>query len=130
MNRYEKEISKNAEKINKLHARIHETFKVRDKNQKNYQEWEKACEEFHSQYNHLAFPGGFVGAYDRILNGDKESIEAALCFIESRPYFFRSGYMFKDMLRKLKKAPLKNKERHRLDSVLAAYEKYRRSRNA
>ena len=26
------------------------------------------------------------------------TVEAAICFLECRPYFFRSGYMFKDIL--------------------------------
>jgi hypothetical protein len=98
---YDSAIRDNEKKINHLHSRIHETFKARDKNEHKYREWQDACQEFHSSYDALAFPGGFEGAYERILNGDPLAIEAGLCFIELRPYFFRSGYMYKDLLRKL-----------------------------
>jgi len=44
----------------------------------------------------LGYQGG--GASRRILYGDPEAMEAAICFLEVRPYFFRSGYMYKDIL--------------------------------
>ncbi len=62
---------------------------------------------------------------DRILAGDSEAIEAALCFVELRPYFFRSGYMFKALLPKLKRAPLSATEAARLQTVLSAYDAWR-----
>ena len=33
-------------------------------------------------------------------------MEAAVCFLEVRPYFFRSGYMWKDIFRRCRRAPL------------------------
>jgi hypothetical protein len=130
MGHYTEEIMKNAEKITQLHNRIHETLKYRDKNEHKRKEWEKACADFHSQYDSLAFPGGLEGAYERILNGDSVAMEAAICFLECRPYFFRSGYMFKDILRKAKKAPLNEDQRKRLQRVMEAYEEYRKNKNA
>ncbi|MDP1270927.1 hypothetical protein, partial [Klebsiella pneumoniae] len=76
------------------------------------------------------FPGGFDGALQRLLEGDLVTIEAALCFLECRPYFFRSGYMFKDILRKAKKAPLSSEQRERLEHVVEAYRLYRKRKNA
>jgi hypothetical protein len=69
--------------------------------------------DFHARYDLLAFPGGYASreVRARILNGDFAAIEAAICFLEVRPYFFRSGYMFKDLLRALKRAPLTQEER-------------------
>jgi DNA repair exonuclease SbcCD ATPase subunit len=130
MGHYSNEILRNAEAINQLHSRIQETVKSRDKNDHKYKEWQSACKEFHSKYNHLAFPGGFDGAFERIVRGDVNAVEAALSFVECRPYFFRSGYMFKDILRKLKKAPLDSAQIERLNLVLAAYLKYRESKKA
>jgi hypothetical protein len=60
--------------------------------------------------------------------GDPTAIEAALCFVELRPYFFRSGYMFKALLPKLKKADLSAQQLNRLEGVLKAYSKWREDR--
>lgn len=128
MGHYTAEILDNAEKIKQLHARIHETFALRDRNEHKRRDWQNACSDFHAQYDALAFPGGLDGASDRILSGDLKAMEAVVCFLECRPYFFRSGYMFKAFLRKAKRAPLATDQRERLDRVVAAYAEYRQSR--
>jgi hypothetical protein len=130
MGHYTEEIIRNAEKINQLKQRIDESFKLRDKNEQKKKEWQKACKDFHSSYDSLAFPGGFSNAYERIASGDQQTIEAALCFLECRPYFFRSGYMFKDLIRKMKKAPLDNSQSKRFEKVFSTYKEYRKSKNA
>lgn len=118
----------NATELRRLHARIHETFRTRDRSPEAKEAWKQACAEFHAQYDQLAFPGGYTGALDRIVAGDRQTIEAALLFVERRPFFFRSGYMFKDLLRKLKRAPLDPASAARLASVLKAYADYRERR--
>jgi len=130
MGHYTDQIMRNAERINQLKARIDETVRSRDKSEHKRREWQKACSDFHEQYDSLAFPGGFDGALQRLLEGDSVTIEAALCFLECRPYFFRSGYMFKDILRKAKKAPLSSEQRERLEHVVEAYRLYRERKNA
>ncbi|WP_083884626.1 hypothetical protein [Thioflavicoccus mobilis] len=130
MGHYTDEILRNSRRINDLKNRIDETVKFRDKNEYKRKEWQKACTDFHQEYNALAFPGGYEGALDRILDGDPKAMEAAICFLEVRPYFFRSGYMFKDILRKTKKAQLSEDQRNRFNKVYDAYIKYRESRNA
>ena len=107
-------IRENAAELVRLHARIHETYAERRLSPKSWSEWEQACDEFHGRGNSLAFPGGFDGAYNRILSGDRETTEAAICFLEVRPYFFRSGYMVKDILRKCKRALLSPEQAFRL----------------
>ena len=118
-------IARNAEEVRRLHHRIHETYRLRDKSPEQKERWQQACAEFHARYDKLAFPGGYNTAIDRILAGDSEAIEAALCFIELRPYFFRSGYMFKALLPKLKRTPLSAPEAARLQTVLSAYDAWR-----
>lgn len=54
---------------------------------------------------------------ERLIEGDLETMEAAICFLEVRPYFFRSGYMFDGLLRKVKHAPLSLEQRARLQVV-------------
>jgi len=122
-------LTRNAEEIRRLHGRIHETVRHRDKSADQKERWQRACAEFHARYDKLAFPGGYNTAVDRILSGDSEAIEAALCFVELRPYFFRSGYMFKALLPKLKRAPLAAAETSRLQAVLSAYEAWRHAKH-
>jgi hypothetical protein len=119
-------IMENAEQVRRLDARIHETFKLRDKSEMKRDEWSRACAEFHSRYDMLAFPGGYAGARERIAQGDADTIEAALCVVECRPYFFRSGYMFKALLPKLKRANLTASQAKRLANVLLLREQWRR----
>jgi hypothetical protein len=125
-----KVIQKNAAELRHLHARVNETFAVRKQSPDATDAWKAAAREFRQRYDQLAFPGGYTGALDRILAGDRNTIEAALSFVECRPYFFRSGYMFKDLLRKLKRAPLDATSATRLEAVLNAYADYRRRRRA
>ena len=130
MGHHTEQIMLNAERINQLEARIDETLKFRDKNEHKRREWLKACSDFHNQYDSLAFPGGFNGAFKRLSEGEQVTMEAAICFLECRPYFFRSGYMFKDILRKAKKAPLSSEQRARLDYITEAYRLYRANKKA
>ena len=87
--------------------------------------WESACREFHDRYDLLAFPGGYEGALERIVAGEPEAMDAAICFLEVRPYFFRSGYMYKDILRKIKRAPLSKRQADRVAAIIQTYEAYR-----
>jgi len=84
---------------------------------------------FVDAWNPLAFPGGYKGgALARIGGGDPEAMETAICFLELRPYFFRSGYMFKDILRKCRNAPLSVEQAKRLavfEQKLANWKRHR-----
>lgn len=108
---------RNAEELRRLHQRVHETHRLRDRGPEHRQRWATACEEFHRRYDALAFPGGYGGVLERIVAGDHGTIDAALDFVECRPYFFRSGYMYKDLLRKLKRAPLTGSQARRRDAA-------------
>nr|GAT45554.1 predicted protein [Mycena chlorophos] len=111
-------IGKNSAEASRLHGRIHETFAKRDVSPEKREEWKQACEVFRRRYNELAFPGGYDGALDRLVAGNEEAMEAAICFPEMRPYFFRSGYMFDTLLRKAKHAPLSIEQSARLQLVV------------
>lgn len=128
MGRYTAEILQNAEKIIQLDAHLRETRKHRNMNKKTHSEWERASEEYRGKYMVLAFPGGLDGADEKILAGDAQAMEAAVCFIECRPYFFRSGYMYQGFLRKLKRAPLTADQKVRYERVREAYKEYRKAR--
>jgi hypothetical protein len=121
-------IRENAAEIVRLHTWIHEAHARRILSPQDWSEWQQACAEFHGRIDALGFPGGFEGAYERILSGDPTSMEAAICFLEVRPCFFRSGYMFKDILRKCKRAPLSAEQTVRLDAVIEKLAEWKRSR--
>lgn len=65
---------------------------------------------------------------ERLRAGEKEAIDYALDFIEVRPYFFRSGYMYQDFLRVLRNCPLSDSQRYRYDQLRARYDEYRKMR--
>jgi hypothetical protein len=123
-------IQENAKVVSRLHATIHETYRDKARNPAKEIEWREACKEFHSRYDALAFPGGYSGARDRMTAGDSETIETALCFVELRPYFFRSGYMFDALIRKLKTVPLSQQQQIRLQSVLSRLKAWRESKRS
>ena len=125
---YKKQIMDNAEEARRIHARVHETFRLRGQGPAKLQEWKQACACFHSRYDGLAFPGGYHGALERIAAGEPQALEAAICFLECRPYFFRSGYMFKTILRKVKHAALSKRQASRLQDVLERQAEWRRIR--
>lgn len=117
-------ILRNAAEIARLHARSRETARHRTESPEKRRAWENASSEFLSRYNQLAFPGGYNGALEKIRSGDPNAMEAAICFLECRPYFFRSGYMFKDILRACRRAPLNAKQSERfgvIEQNLAAW---------
>ena len=120
----------NAAEINKLHSRVEETFKMRGTGEQPRQEWLQACQEFHTRYNLLCLPGGWdSGFYDRILAGDVTAIEIALCFLEVRPYFFRSGYHWKAILQKCKRAPMVGEQAERFASLLMKHDAWKRRKS-
>jgi hypothetical protein len=116
---------KNADEIKRLKSRIDQTMPHRSESREKRREWESACSDFHKRYNALAFPGGYNGALERIVAGDAEAMEAGFCFLECRPYFFRSGYIFKEILRKAKRAPLSPDQTRRLQVVVQRLAEWR-----
>jgi hypothetical protein len=125
-------IRENAAEITRLHSRIDETYSHRSESAEKRHEWEQACAEFHARYDRLAFPTGYQGggALRRIEYGDPEAMEAAICFLEVRPYFFRSGYMFKDILRKCRRAPLSPDQAERLRAIEQRLSEWRQQKLA
>jgi hypothetical protein len=115
---FRQQIQDDAALLRQMHARIRATFARRDEGAAQRQEWRDACAAFHARYDELAFPGGYDGAAERLIAGDAVAMEAALVFLELRPYFFRSGYMFKKLLRYAKRAPLSGAQAQRLRLVL------------
>ena len=121
-------IQTNAAKISELRQRVLETCTFRDDGPEQKAEWKQACSEFHEQYQNLAFPGGTFDARHRMRAGDEEAIEYAIAFLEVRPFFFRSGYMYQEYMRVLRNCPLSDAQRQRYDRIRAKYLAYRQTR--
>lgn len=102
-------IRKNAELMRQLHSRVHETVKTRSRSEEDLNEWKNACEEFHSKYDQLAFPGGLEEGIKRIKEGDLTTIQTALTYLENTPYCFRSQYVAKEVKRALNKIDLSDR---------------------
>lgn len=122
-------IRRNAELIRQLHEQVHRCHADRNQGPAQFERWSAACSAFHGRYDQLAFPGGLSNAYARIAKGDAAAIESALCFVELRPWFFRSGYIYRDLLRKLRRASLSTNQALRfaeLEVRLAAWKASRR----
>lgn len=128
-------ILKNELRIKRLHHLIGITYAKRDNNTESYETWQNACTNFHQNYNTLVFHiGTFEGEKDflELLTHNSENgsyaREFAICFIEIRPYYFRSGYLYKRLLRKLKHAPLTQEQLARYDKIKKAYLHYQHNR--
>ena len=120
----------NAEEITRLQTRVNESVLLRDRGERERKLWEDACFQFHSRYDSLAFPGGYGLALERIASNEKSALEAAICFLECRPYFFRSGYMYQDILRKIKRAKVSEEQAQRLRFIVEKAAEWKLSRKA
>ncbi len=123
-------ITANGAEVERLRKRIRATYRVKERSDENREQWQRACEEFHSRFEALAFPGGYSSAVERLQAGDTDAIEAALCFVEVRPFYFRSGYLFKALLPKLKRCALTRQQAFRLDVVLERHRIWQQQKRA
>jgi hypothetical protein len=110
----------NARTLRRLHQAMKDTFSQRSASQEDRAAWERACNEFHSQYDALAFPGGLRSAFKHLAAGNLVTAETAITYLEVHPYFFRSQYHVKKFIQLLKKIKLEAKFQKRFDVVLEA----------
>lgn len=66
----------------------------------------------------LAYPGGLTTGFAALDQGEPHGIELAVEFLESDPWFFRSGYIKADLIRKLKRQVLSESMKCRLREVM------------
>lgn len=107
-------IASNAARLRQLHERIEETFREKPHGPEHH----KACDEFHREYDSLAFPGGLIAGLKRLKNNDPEAIEAALQFMVEDPRFFRSGYIKEEILRRFKHCDLSGEQHSRIAMLM------------
>lgn len=124
----ERLIRANADEINRLRQVIRDTAGARWRGPEERERHAAACAEFHQHYQRLAFPGGYANALNRLAEHDPDTLDVALTFLEVRPYFFRSGYMWKTLLKRVQRVPMGTKQHARLQKILDAYAAYRAGR--
>ena len=119
-----------AAEITRLHSRVREAFAHRSESPQKWKDWQRACEDCHNPSPKLSWPVPYRGKswLEAISSGEETAVEYALCFLECRPYFFRSGYMYKDILRKCKKAPMSQEHAERFRVISEKLEVYRKGR--
>lgn len=125
----ERLIRANADEINRLRQAIRDTASARWRGPEERERHAAACAEFHQHYERLAFPGGYANALKRLAEHDPDTLDVALTFLEVRPYFFRSGYMWKTLLKRVQRVPMGTKQHARLQKILDAYAGYRATRD-
>jgi hypothetical protein len=114
------EIEANAAKLRDLNADINLTVKKRHLGEAEREAWSEACRRFHISYDQLAFPGGLSDAMRRLTQGEPAVIESAVVFLETDPWFFRSGYIKERILEQLRRVPLDNDKKDRLRQLILA----------
>jgi hypothetical protein len=112
------EFQHNAAKIEELRSRLHAAFKVREQSPEKFAAWQEAARLLHSSYDTLAFPGGLHREFELLRVGDAGAIEMAVQFLESDPWYFRSGYHKADMLKWLGRHTLTNDQCARLRKII------------
>jgi len=123
------EIGERAVEIDRLHRRMHEKFAQQPCTAESRNERIRACREFHERHGYLCFPGGWREGFINLAKaGDFHAIEVALCFLEARPYYFRSGYMWNELLKKSKRFPLSDEQSSRLHELLKRYDEWKAER--
>jgi hypothetical protein len=127
--RLREQMIENAAEINRLRQQIDEAFEHCSDGDASLKEWHTACRELRDRYSQLCLPGGWdEGFNDRLKSGDSRAVEVALCFLEVRPYFVRSGYMWKELLRKCRRVPMSGEQAERFSTLLKKHDDWKVNR--
>ncbi len=118
------DILERAARVRHAHAVVNETFLLRDKGPSYRKAWQDACSAFH-EYAGDAFAPYRDDLKADLAEGRPEAIEFALSFLECRPYYYRSGYLYRNILRWVKRLPMSQLQAKRRDLILACYAEYR-----
>jgi len=102
-----------AEKINLLYEKVNKTFKKRNKNRIH---WEEACKQFNAYIT--VFSPLLMKIYNEKYLSNQDVIEFTISYLEVDPMYFRSGYIKEEMLRKIKRTSLNEKQKYRLRNLL------------
>ena len=121
-------IEANAALLRKLHETVHETFLHRSEGPEAHAAWERACREFQERWDELAFSGGLRAGLRRIEAGDMQAIEAAIRYLELRPFYFRAQYTRNLFTRLIKRQALPPKLQKRFDATRERLKSWRKAK--
>lgn len=107
-------IEANAAELRNLEEDVHQARKKFGRGQ----EWGEASRRFFASFDRLAFPGGLNKAMNLLPKNDPDTIESTVQYLEADPWFFRSGYIKADLIKHLRRAPLGEDQRARLQKVI------------
>lgn len=107
-----------AERIeNRHHERIDAAVANRDKSREAFEVWRQICQEWHDS----TLPTDYLWSDEtqrRMKEGDRETLDDVLLFLEVDPWFFRSGYLKELLLDNLRQAPLTEDDKARIRRAL------------
>jgi hypothetical protein len=98
---------------NAHHQRIDETFLHREDSEAAWERWRLACADWHASRRSTDFLWE-DSTRERLRAGDPATVEDAIVFLETDPWFFRSGYLKERVIGALKRAPFSSGQRERL----------------
>lgn len=111
---------KNAQTLRELKSEIEVTFVDRQLDERHHRLWAEACQRFHQSFDRLAFPGGLEQELSLLKSGETQAVEMAVRYLEADPWFFRSGYIKEELLKRLRRVTLTDDQRERLRAVILA----------
>lgn len=101
--------------INNLKSIMDEAYKNK---QQDPDAWDRACHNFYTRYDQLAFPGGLERAFELLKKSDPKTIDLAIEYLRQDPYYFRSGYIKEKLAHLLKKASITAKQKVNIQNFL------------
>lgn len=109
-------IRQHEKKVNELHSKVWETFRRREKSAHARTDWERAAKqfrEFSSEVDELV-----ERSLSEDMARDNGLREFAFSYVETDPYFFRSGYILERLVRRLKKLILSDAEKKLIQELI------------
>ncbi|MEP1536500.1 MAG: hypothetical protein ABJQ34_06950 [Paracoccaceae bacterium] len=102
--------------VNELHAALWKAVEHRGKSPHQREQWHRAADAFN---NHQSPIDDLIDrCFEYGLERDSDLRRFAFAYIDEDPYFFRSGYILEDLLRRVKRLTLSTDEKTSLQRLI------------
>ncbi len=102
--------------VNELHTTLKKTVEHRSKSLHQHEQWVRAADAFR---NHQSPIDDLIDKCLKCgLESDGELRQFAFAYIDEDPYFFRSGYVLEDLLRRVKRLTLTTDEKRSIQRLI------------